>query len=296
MNASSPTRNSSTFSERRIPRGKHTIYARDYAGVEPAFVLMHGFPDNLGIYDRLAPILADAGQRVIAFDFLGYGGSDKPGEYPYNAKNMVGDLEAVLAALELKTVIPVGHDASGPTAIEWSVDHPDRATDLVLLNTYYDATPALKFPEFIRLFADPTYGALSTAIISDPAQFGWLLMFQGRQFLRDLTPAQQEEMQKLLVRIRGQFATAPSAASAFVSLTRELHSSLKSNTQRAPKLSEFRRHVSLIWGAADPYLNSEVAKHLGSLFPNASLELLDLGHWPQIDGPDDVAKALLALT
>jgi pimeloyl-ACP methyl ester carboxylesterase len=77
MNPQSQIPDSSTFTKRSIPRGEYRINACDYAGADPAFVLMHGFPDNLGIYDRLAPLLAGAGQRVIVFDFLGYGGSDR---------------------------------------------------------------------------------------------------------------------------------------------------------------------------------------------------------------------------
>ncbi len=37
------------FIEHHVPRGQGRVYARDYAGVGPAFVLMHGFPDNLHI-------------------------------------------------------------------------------------------------------------------------------------------------------------------------------------------------------------------------------------------------------
>jgi haloalkane dehalogenase len=67
-----------TFAETYIPREKGRIYTRDYAGAGSAFVLMHGFPDNLHIYDRLIPYLVGAGRRVVTFDFLGYGASDKP--------------------------------------------------------------------------------------------------------------------------------------------------------------------------------------------------------------------------
>jgi len=45
---------------------------------------MHGFPDNLHLYDRLSPYLSPP-RRVIAFDFLGWGASDKPHGYPYTA-------------------------------------------------------------------------------------------------------------------------------------------------------------------------------------------------------------------
>jgi hypothetical protein len=47
------------FSERHIPRGEGNVYARDYAGASPAFVLMHGFPDNLHIWDDLVPYLVE---------------------------------------------------------------------------------------------------------------------------------------------------------------------------------------------------------------------------------------------
>jgi pimeloyl-ACP methyl ester carboxylesterase len=66
------------FSEHRVPRGQGSIYARDYKGAGPAFVLMHGFPDNLHIYDDLVPYLVAGRRRVVAFDFLGFGASEKP--------------------------------------------------------------------------------------------------------------------------------------------------------------------------------------------------------------------------
>src|SRR5215475_2639404 len=56
-----------------IQRGSHRIYAREYPGSEPALVLMHGFPDDLALYDRLVPFLN--GRHVVLFDFLGWGRS-----------------------------------------------------------------------------------------------------------------------------------------------------------------------------------------------------------------------------
>jgi haloalkane dehalogenase len=38
--------NSAKFSEHRVPREQGSLYARDYDGAGPAFVLMHGFPDT----------------------------------------------------------------------------------------------------------------------------------------------------------------------------------------------------------------------------------------------------------
>jgi alpha/beta hydrolase fold len=95
-----------------VPHGPFHLYARDYPGREPAIVLLHGFPDDLHLYDRLVPELA--GRRVVSFDFLGWGASDKPGGYPYTAANQTGDLDAVIQHLGSGSVVLVAHDASGP--------------------------------------------------------------------------------------------------------------------------------------------------------------------------------------
>src|SRR5215467_2018379 len=80
------------FTEHSVQRGQHRIYAREYAGAEPSIILMHGFPDNLHLYDRLVPLLAPP-RRVVVFDFLGWGSSDKPFGYPYTHQNLEGDLD-----------------------------------------------------------------------------------------------------------------------------------------------------------------------------------------------------------
>jgi pimeloyl-ACP methyl ester carboxylesterase len=231
--------------EHRIPRHRHHLYARDYPGTGPAFVLMHGFPDNLGIYDALAPLLAQTGRRVIAFDFLGYGDSDKPANYRYTAKGMEGDLDAVVAGLDVGPIIPVAHDASGPPAINWVLDHQAQVAALVLLNTFYDAAPTLRFPEFIALFADPAYADLAAAFLGDPAQFRWLLQFQARQFLRDAPPELREWAQRALVPvIQRQFAATPNAGPAFMGLTRDLRASVEANTRRASRIPTTRPIVA----------------------------------------------------
>ena len=49
------------FTEHRVPHAGGSLYVRDFPGSGPAFVLLHGFPDNLHIYDDLIPHLAAAG-------------------------------------------------------------------------------------------------------------------------------------------------------------------------------------------------------------------------------------------
>jgi pimeloyl-ACP methyl ester carboxylesterase len=63
-----------------VQREQHRIYVRDLPGAEPTIILMRGFPDNVHLYDRLSPYLPPP-RRVVLFDFLGWGSSDKPSGY-----------------------------------------------------------------------------------------------------------------------------------------------------------------------------------------------------------------------
>src|SRR5215831_1835696 len=124
------------YQETFIQRDQHRIYVRDHPGAEPAIILMHGFPDNVHLYDRLSPYLSPP-RRVVLFDFLGWGSSDKPFGYPYTADNQVGDLDAVITQLGLGQVVLVAHDASGPPAIDWALANSERQqeTNMSLDNT-----------------------------------------------------------------------------------------------------------------------------------------------------------------
>src|SRR5215475_15043021 len=80
-----------------VSRGPYRMHAELVPGPGVPVVLMHGFPDNTHLYDRLVPHLA--GRRpVVRFDFLGWGQSDKPEGYPYTATNQAGDVAAVASA------------------------------------------------------------------------------------------------------------------------------------------------------------------------------------------------------
>ena len=61
-----------TFQDRTVLLNGHRIYVRDLPGEGSRILLMHGFPDNLHLYDRVVPHLAPT-RRVVTFDFLGWG-------------------------------------------------------------------------------------------------------------------------------------------------------------------------------------------------------------------------------
>lgn len=278
------------YREHWVPRGEHHIYAREYKGEGPAIVLMHGFPDNLHLYDRLAPLLVEAGRKVVVFDFLGWGYSDKPRGYPYTASNQAWDLDAVIAHLGLESVVPVAHDASGPPAIDWALWHPERTAALVLLNTYYGYMPAARLPEAIFLFSTPVLMNVARFIGRTPPIFSRFYRWQvGRRFIRD-----EEARREFLPRLYEQFVSEPSAKEAFFSLNADLKNAVRSRSGAEAQIRAFRRPVRVIFGESDPYLNAEMARNFHDLFPESELFLLPTArHFPQIDEPGEVARLIL---
>src|SRR5215831_3003691 len=103
---------------RMVPAPGGRLHVTEYPGEAPPLVLMHGFPDDSRIYDRLVPLLAP--RHVLAFDWLGYGGSDRASPGPSGGVNHQQQLRAVLDSLRLGPVALVGHDASGPDAIDFA--------------------------------------------------------------------------------------------------------------------------------------------------------------------------------
>ena len=269
------------FTEHRVKRDGGSLSVRDFPGNGPAFALLHGFPDNSHIYDDLIPHLSSAGRRTIAIDFLGFGASDKPPGARYSFEQQLGDLEAVVEALELDRIIPVGHDAGGPTAVNFALRHPDYTAAVTLMNAFYGDAPGLLVPEFIELFSNKRLKALHQHFMASPQQFGWLLNFQRDQMQAGLTEEQKRRYAEFLgPLIDNNFRQQPSAGPAFVSMTSQLAEELAANTTRLIEFRNSRVPFLFIWGKADPYLHVSVADYMRSQVQNGVLHALKAGHWP----------------
>jgi pimeloyl-ACP methyl ester carboxylesterase len=262
-----------------VARGPHRIHAEVVPGDGVPVVLLHGFPDNLHLYDRLLPRLAGRAP-VVRFDFLGWGRSDKPAGYPYTATNQTGDVAAVVDAasahLGSDRVVLVAHDASGPPAIDWALANPGRVAGLVLLNTYYHWMPGLRRPPAIALYSTPVLRSVARAVVRRrPELDRRLYAWQVGGFVRDpeFLPARP----------------------AFWRLNDDLLGTVLTRLRRVGELRRFQPPVRVVFGATDRYLNASVARRFAALFPHSELHLLaDAGHYVQVDEPDAVADLILA--
>jgi haloalkane dehalogenase len=256
--------------------------------------LMHGLPDNSRIYDDLIPYLIAAGRRVVAFDFLGFGKSDKPAGAAYGFRQQLQDLISVIDFLGIEKIVPVAHDSSGPLGVNFTIDNPGRVPALVVLNSPYGEAPTLRWPELVEIFATKTMHALALAIAQSPEQFGWILNWQRQQFRAHLPQQQQAHFDEFIgAVIEENFVQQPSAGMAFVQMAGQLNDEIAHDTKRYPELQAIHTPVKIIWGQHDPYLNSGMAETLKSHIGHASLHILAAGHWLQSDIPDQVAAIML---
>lgn len=101
----------------------------------PPVLMLHGWGASLYAFRHGLELLAAQGFRVIAPDLRGFGLSDHPahpGAYSLDA--YLGDLDALLDALELERLGLVGHSMGGGLSLRFALKNPDRLYALALIN------------------------------------------------------------------------------------------------------------------------------------------------------------------
>lgn len=99
----------------------------------PCILMAHGGFDFAGTYDVFAPMLADAGYRVVSWDARGHGCSEHAVLYSWVAD--LRDAAAVLASASPDApVVLLGHSKGGGIALDLAHALPHRLTHLVNLD------------------------------------------------------------------------------------------------------------------------------------------------------------------
>jgi 3-oxoadipate enol-lactonase len=111
-----------------LPDGARLAY--DVHGEGPAVALLHPGLWDRRTWDREAETFAEAGFRVVRHDARGYGGSSRLTGEPYSH---VRDLLELLDRLQVDAVALVGCSMGGATALDFTLEHPDRVWALVAI-------------------------------------------------------------------------------------------------------------------------------------------------------------------
>ena len=99
-----------------------------------AVLLLHGWPQTFHAWRRVAPLLAEAGLRVLAPDLRGFGDSAKP-DGGFDKKTVAGDLLELLDVLGIARAWVVGHDMGGQVAYPFAAQWPERTRGLAFIES-----------------------------------------------------------------------------------------------------------------------------------------------------------------
>jgi haloalkane dehalogenase len=130
-------------------------------------VFFHGEPTWSFLWRKVIPPVRDAGFRCIAPDYAGFGRSDKPTDLDwYTYDRHVELISKLLEGLDVRDATAVVHDWGGPIGLRLAVEHPDRFSRLVIMETgpftgrQRMSDLWLQFREFVRENADVPVGML----------------------------------------------------------------------------------------------------------------------------------------
>jgi haloalkane dehalogenase len=99
-------------------------------------VFFHGEPTWSFLWRKVIPPVREAGYRCIAPDYAGFGRSDKPTDVGWYSYDRHVELMAMLLEeLDLREATVVVHDWGGPIGLRLAVEHPERISRIVIMET-----------------------------------------------------------------------------------------------------------------------------------------------------------------
>jgi pimeloyl-ACP methyl ester carboxylesterase len=145
----------------------HRIEYDDHREGERLLILVHGLLMNRRMFERLAPDLADRGNRVVCVDLLGHGRSDRPEDLRlYSMPLFARQIVALLDHLDQSSAVVGGTSLGANVALELAARSPERAralfVEMPVLDNALPAVAAAFAPLLLGLRAGrPAFEVLS---------------------------------------------------------------------------------------------------------------------------------------
>jgi pimeloyl-ACP methyl ester carboxylesterase len=221
-------------SERRLALAGHQTAVLE-GGDGPPVVLLHGAGEFAACWMRVVPELV-AGCRVVAPDLPGHGASELA-DKPLDAATVVAWLGELIERTCPSPPVLVGHLLGGAIAARFAIEHPDRLSRLVLVDTY----------GLGRFWPTPRYALAMLAFTARPTEGTQERLFRQCTFDLDGLREQVGERGRLLEAYALDRAREPAMNAALKHLMPQLG-------MRAIPPAELARiavPTALIWGRRD---------------------------------------------
>ncbi len=205
-----------SFADVTLSKGVRLHYAHQGPQSGPAVVLLHGYSDSWFSFSRIMPLLPQH-WRVVAPDLRGHGHSDRPAS-GYRIEDLAGDVLQLIDALEIPSLVLIGHSMGSFVAQAIADRAAHRITSLVLVGSasiadtasvrdLRDAVETLTDPvdeAFVRAFqystvALPVPETFMNAVIENSRRMPARVWRQALQGLIEYRPAAKRPSVRTLV-------------------------------------------------------------------------------------------------
>lgn len=265
--------------------GVKVFYREAGASDRPVVLLLHGFPVSFQ-YRELIPRLADR-YRVIAPDLPGFGFTEVPGgrHYRYSFDALGQTMLAFTDALNLKRYALYVFDYGAPTGFRLAMAHPERVTAIISQNgNAYEEGLGDAWAPIRRYWEQPTIENRETVRQAlSPEGLRWQYVVGAPD--PDAIAPEGYTLDAAMIARPGN-----------MDIQVDLFLDYANNVKLYPAFQEYFRRskppLLAIWGKNDPFFIPAGARAYLRDNPNASVRLLETGHFALETHVEEIAEAM----
>jgi len=256
----------------------------DVGSGDKSLVLVHGISSSLDIYERVIPHFAKH-YRVLAFDLLGFGESEKPLKKNYTLHFYANLIDEFIQKMNIlgkgKEVYLLGHSMGGKYSIATAVLHPKSIHKLILTNT----DGFLHVPHVIRAASFWGFRHLIKKIVTRRS----FVEKAMQSVYYDASKVTEEHLEYNL-----RMICDDETFNTVMILNRNYRELDLKRTGLRSRLNEVQIPVLIIWGEQDKFISPKCGVTAQQELANSELHIIkNCGHAPMFEQHEEFAQATL---
>ncbi|XP_050365514.1 uncharacterized hydrolase YNR064C [Argentina anserina] len=250
----------------------------------PSVILIHGLPSQAYSYRKVLPILSKS-YHAIAFDWLGFGFSDKPQPkygFDYTLNEYVTSLESLINEVAVGKVSLVVQGYFAPAAVKYASTHQEKIDNIILLNPPLTAKHA-NLPSTLSVFSNFLLGEIFS---QDPLR-------ASDKTLTSCGPYQMKEDDAMVY--RNPYLTSGASGFALNAISRDMKKHLKKYVEEMRTIltdENWKVPTTICWGKRDRWLTYDGVEDFCKDSRHRLIEIPMAGHHVQEDRGEELGQII----